>query len=197
MAHSYSTDSDERRNVPFLLALLAVGASFFIYWILSKIEVELPWWGPPVDTMAFYGLFYAAFDRWIWKTKLMTKLSITRMPNLSGTWRGRVTPGVGAAPLGVPVDVEVTMTQTWATLLICGRSEFSKSRSLSGSITVEDEVSVTYQYISEPLPNAATTMHTHRGTALLVLTSAGKLEGEYYSGRDRQSFGAITLTQEA
>jgi predicted pore-forming effector associated with SMODS systems len=60
-----------------------------------------------------------------------------------------------------------------------------------------DEQSVSYQYTNEPVVSARSTMHTHRGTATLVLKNGGLiLEGEYYSGRDRQNIGTIRLEKE-
>ena len=49
---------------------------------------------------------------------------------------------------------------------------------------------LTYEYLNVPLPNAKKTMHIHRGNVRFSLETDGKvLEGEYYSGRGRQTFG--------
>jgi hypothetical protein len=53
-----------------------------------------------------------------------------------------------------------------------------------------------YEYSNTPRPGAASTMHAHRGTVRLgINSSVNKLEGEYYSGRDRANQGILTLTR--
>jgi len=49
------------------------------------------------------------------------------------------------------------------------------------------------QYRNEPKPGALATMQIHYGTARLALRDAAVLEGEYYSGRGRQNYGAIRI----
>jgi len=200
MAHTYSTDSAERRFIPLFIAAAAVGAAFLAFHVVDTYQIRLPWWAsPPIDTMAFYGLFYWIFDHYIWKWPLIHRLRITQIPDLSGTWRGHVQPtetNSVSAGLGSEVEITLTIQQTWAHLLITGRTNLSKSHSLSGSLIVRDECSISYEYLNEPSAPAPATMHAHRGTAMLLIDKTRtKLEGEYYSGRDRQNIGTIRLTQ--
>ena len=70
----------------------------------------------------------------------------------------------------------------------------SKPHSLSASMVVtEDECILIYDYLNEPNPGAEETMHMHRWTARLVLTATDRLEGDYYTGRDRNNIGVIEL----
>src|SRR5258706_167212 len=48
-----------------------------------------------------------------------------------------------------------------------------------------------YQYQNQPLVGAANSMHMHFGTAMLRISEGGCLVGDYYSGRDRRTFGRI------
>jgi hypothetical protein len=200
MAHTYSTDSVERRYIPFFIAAAAIGATFLTFHFADKYHFTPPWWAsPPIDTMAFYGLFYFFFDRYIWKLPIIRWLRFTKIPDLSGTWQGRVQPietGGVSAGLRVNTDITVSIQQTWTGLLIAGRTELSKSHSLSGDFITIDEYSVSYEYTNEPSASAPQTMHAHRGTARLSLDKTQTiLEGEYYSGRDRQNIGTIRLTR--
>jgi hypothetical protein len=198
MAHSYSTDSSERRVVPFFIAAAAIGSAFLAFHFFSEHQINLPWWAsPPIDTMAFYGFYYWLFDRYIWKLPLTHWLQITRIPDLSGVWHGQVHPtetnGISAG-LGTVVEITISIRQTWTELSILGRTKLSKSHSLSGSLIVENECSISYEYMNEPLAPAADTMHGHRGTARLTINETdGLLHGDYYSGRDRQTIGTIRL----
>ena len=76
----------------------------------------------------------------------------------------------------------------------------SESRSLMAMMSKDDagrEV-LTYEYRNEPRSGAVSTMHAHRGLARLSLRreDGDILEGEYYTGRDRQHYGAIRLRRE-
>jgi SMODS-associating 2TM, beta-strand rich effector domain len=200
MAHTYSTDSAERRLIPFFIAAAAIGSAFLVSHLFYKYQIAFPWWAsPPIDTMAFYGFYYWLFDRYIWKLPVTRWLRITRIPDLSGVWHGHVHPtetnGVSAG-LGTVTEVAISIQQTWTELLILGRTKLSRSHSLSGSVIVRDECSVSYEYVNEPLAPASSTMHAHRGMARLTINDVdGILEGDYYSGRDRQNIGTIRLTR--
>ncbi len=61
---------------------------------------------------------------------------------------------------------------------------------------VGNGIVLSYEYRNEPLPRAVETMHAHRGTCSLELSSDGEtLNGDYYSGRDRREFGSIHLAK--
>jgi hypothetical protein len=199
MAHTYATDSAERKYIPLCIAAAAIGGAFLTFHYLKKHHIDMPWWFGPPDTMALYGLFYLMFDRFVWKFPPLRWLAITKVPDLSGKWHGKVepapTPGVSAG-LAAPKDITLTIRQTWTELLVSAQTEQSKSRSLSGAIVVADEMSLSYEFTNEPAAPAPPTMHAHRGVARLILNATQTvLEGEYYSGRDRQNIGAIRVTR--
>jgi len=201
MAHTYSTDSTERRYAPFFIAAAAIGAALLVYRLLEKYHVNLPGWASPLDTMAFSGLFYTLFDRYVWKWLARHRIRITKIPDLSGTWKGYVRPaGTSGASAGLAIKTEITINfqQTWTDMLVVGRTQLSKSHSLSASVITNDECSISYEYLNEPFADALYTMHAHRGTAMLSIDKTQtKLDGEYYSGRDRQNIGTIHLTRSA
>jgi hypothetical protein len=200
MTHNYSTDSSERRYIPFFIAAVAIIIEIFVLHLLEAYQIRLRWWAsPPIDTMAFYGSLYWVFDQYIWKWKLIRWLRISRIPDLSGTWHGHaqptVTKGVSEG-LGSKADITVRIKQTWTNMLIVAQTSLSKSHSVSGNLITADEPSISYEYTNEPSAEAPRTMHTHRGVARLTINDTGTvLEGEYYSGRDRQNIGTIRLTR--
>lgn len=198
MGHPYSTDSPERKYIPFLIAAAAIGASFLSFQVVETFRIKLPWWAsPPVDTMAFYGLFWWLFDRFIWKWGLLRLLHITRVPDLSGQWQGHVHPAPAqgiSADLVEDTAITLTVQQTWTKLLVRASTETSRSVSVTGSILTADEGSLSYEYQNEPFAPAPGTMHVHRGVVRLRLLPGGTvLEGEYFSGRDRQTFGTLRV----
>ncbi len=200
MAHTYATDSAERKTVPFFLAAAGIGGAYLTFHILQKYHIELPWWAfLPIDTMGLYGLFYLLFDRFVWKWRLIRWLGLSRVPDLSGAWHGQVQPaptqGVSAG-LGAPIDITLSISQTWTEILIKAETNQSRSRSLSGAIVVADDASLSYEYVNEPSASAPVTMHAHRGVVRLMLNPTRTvLEGEYYSGRDRQTIGSIRVAR--
>jgi hypothetical protein len=65
-------------------------------------------------------------------------------------------------------------------------------------LIIDAEIMLSYEYINEPRVSATASMHMHRGTGRFVLSGGGNvLEGEYYSGRDRQTFGTVRLEKVA
>lgn len=75
-------------------------------------------------------------------------------------------------------------------------TDTSRSKSIIASISVKDPLStlLIYEYQNEPIPGAIATMHIHKGTARLLIQEGGKvLVGEYYTGRDRQSYGVLNF----
>ncbi len=56
---------------------------------------------------------------------------------------------------------------------------------------------VSYEYVNEPKPLAPTLMQIHRGFADLTLSLDGRvLDGDYYTGRGRQTYGSLHLEKE-
>jgi hypothetical protein len=194
MAHVYSIDSAERRRLPLVFALLAVGASIALSRFLASFDISLPNWISAPDALVCYGIFYAIFDRLIWQWTWTQKLGITKVPNLSGEWRGQVSTTNNDAPsFGSPKEITLTIRQSWTELLIKADTADSTSRSLSGHMLVSDDYVLSYEYLNEPRAGAPATMHSHRGSARLSFDGKDSLVGEYYTGRDRKNFGTLNL----
>jgi hypothetical protein len=196
--HPYATDSEDRKLVPFFLAVFAIGGAFGVAALLGAIGIELPWWAPPLDTMTLYGIFYWLFDRFVWRWSPLHNLGIIKTPNLAGKWKGHVTPieatGISSG-LATEADVDFVIRQSWQSISVRGTANLSQSHSTSGSILMRSEDgTLSYDYINEPIACAPATMQIHRGSAKLSLTKGGtELSGEYYSGRGRQNIGTLVL----
>jgi len=190
--HGYSTDSDERRVVPLLLACLAI----FLAWQSSKalmaIHLSVPWWLDAPSSLAFYGALYALFDRYLWRNSLVSKLGLVRIPNLAGRWRGYLISSFDGHVKRH--DLMINVFQSWTQITVFLTTATSMSRSSAAMIQVEDPegVALIYQYQNQPLADAIRTMHMHYGTAMLRVSNDGCLVGDYYAGRDRRTFGRIS-----
>lgn len=190
--HPYTTDSSERKLVPLYIA----GASVLLAWGLNRVigvlQFTLPWWIDAPSVIGFYGLLHTIFNKYLWKWRVLRTIGVVKVPDLNGTWKGYVTSSFDE--YAVKYDATIRISQNWTRIAIILETNYSKSRSLIAAIVTEDPSGtvLSYEYLNEPLPNAKHTMHTHRGTARLAIQSSGKvLEGEYYTGRDRQNFGIL------
>jgi len=189
--HGYSTDSDERRVVPLLLAFLAISLAWLSSKLLVMIHLPVPWWVDAPSLMAFYGVLYTFFDRYLWRNGLVSKLGLVRIPNLAGRWHGYLISSFdGHAKRH---DLMINIFQSWTQITVFLTTATSMSRSSAAMIQVEDPegVALIYQYQNQPLADAIGTMHMHYGTAMLRVSDDGCLAGDYYAGRDRRTFGRI------
>lgn len=189
--HPYATDSAERKLVPLYLAAASITAAFLLH---KTLEGVIPWWIDVPSVAGFYALFYLVFERWLWRLPFIHSSGLLRVPNLNGRWNGYVTSSFDGHVTNHDTYLEIH--QTWTELSVCLRTDRSQSHSLIGTITTQNPTAGTlgYEYINEPKANAVANMQIHRGTARLDLTKLKDrwvLEGEYYSGRGRQSFGTL------
>jgi SMODS-associating 2TM, beta-strand rich effector domain len=190
--HLYSTDSNERRVVPFFLAAVAIALAWMLSRSLAAIQLSLPWWMDAPSSMGFYGALYALFDRRLWRSRFLRKLGLVRVPNLAGRWRGYLTSSFDEHVQHL--DVQVQIFQTWTQISIVLSTATSQSRSCVAVIQAvdPDSIALIYQYENQPQASAPKTMHMHYGTAMLRISNGSLLTGDYYAGRDRGTFGRIS-----
>ena len=189
--HGYSTDSGERRVVPFLLASVAIALAWVSSRILALTHLFVPWWLDAPSSLAFYGMLNALFDSYLWRSSLIAKLGLVRIPNLAGQWHGYlVSSFVGHEKRH---HLVITIFQSWTHIAVFLTTATSMSRSCAAVIQVDDPegVALIYQYQNQPLADATKTMHMHYGTAMLRVRNGDCLVGDYYAGRDRRTFGRI------
>ncbi len=174
-----------------MLALLAIALAWVTSKSLATAHLSFPWWADAPSSMAFYGVLYILFDRYLWRNSLVYKLGLVRIPNLTGRWRGYlITSFDGHAKRH---DLMMNIFQSWTQIVVYLTTAASISRSCAAVIQVDDRegASLIYQYQNQPLANAMKSMHMHFGTAMLRVSNGGCLVGDYYAGRDRWTFGRI------
>src|SRR5579875_1084761 len=187
--HPYATDSQERRNVIFLLAVLSIGMTYLFYVCFSSFGLQFLWWAESPSVMGIFGLLYQLFEIYLWRYKIVRRVGIVKIPDLNGKWSVEGWTSFGS---GRRFSANARIKQTWTRMSVLLETVESISYSISASILIEQPggITLSYEYRSEPRPNASGTMHAHRGTAVLRLKGdGGELEGEYYSGRDRLNYG--------
>jgi hypothetical protein len=176
--------------VPLFLAVIAIALA----WVLTKLfSGRLPFFVEVPGTLTLYAIPLAIFRHYVWKTAMLHRLKIIKVPNLNGKWDGYLTSSFDEGAQQTPVTVNIT--QNWTNILVKLTVPQSGSRSTVGSIYVsEAEAILSYQYKNEPNFEALGTMHAHEGAATLeVGRDCTTLVGNYYSGRDRANHGKLVL----
>src|SRR5260370_5556189 len=194
--HGYRTVSCERTIVALFLASVAISLAWLSPKILAVMHLSLPRWLDAPSTLGFYGAFYALFDRNLWRNRLVRKLGLVRVPNLTGRWRGYLISSFDGHVKRH--DLMINIFQSWTQIAVFLTTETSTSRSCAAVLQVDDPdgLTLTYQYQNQPLANAMRTMHLHYGTAMLRMSEHHTLTGDYYAGRDRRTFGRICCRKE-
>ena len=189
--HSYATDED-RTAMTVYLAIAAIALGQGIAYLASLGGSGLPRWVASPSTMTLFGVVFWVFNKYAWGWTFRS-LRLSKIPDLRGTWAGLV----HSSHDDKDNHVVVSINQTWLKISIRLESERSSSASVMAALnTVEAaaEQGLNYEYLNEPVATAVPTMHIHRGTTHLRLSPDRKrLEGSYYTGRDRMNLGTITL----
>lgn len=190
-----------------VLTLILVGVSTLIAYLLF-ILLEMSFGQlpelvqilisiPSVPTI--YAFLFWIFDKWVWKLSVFKHLGIIVADDLNGRWVGIVRTSwrdpQGQDPGDIPTELIIKQTAT--SIKIWGK--FNQSRSVSihehfGRNDLLDQTALYYFYRNDPAYNAVQTMAMHEGSAMLAYDKArDTLTGYYYSGRDRNNHGIITV----
>ncbi len=192
--HAYSSDHGERVRVIVFIGILSVLAAWLLHLLLSYIPLSIPWWLDMPSVLGFFALIRAVFNKSLWRSMLVRKTFGIVIPDLNGSWKGQLFSSY--TDHSSSLDAELLISQTWTSILISLETKTSISRSRAATFVIDqpERISLIYEYLCEPRPVATDTMHTHHGTAELHISSNGTLlEGEYYTGRDRQTYGTLNF----
>ena len=160
--------------------------------ILDSVEFEPQWWISAPSAVVIYQILYYTFDHFIWKYRLLRYLRIVTVPNLNGKWKGHIKSSYEPNEQDYPISVVIT--QQWSKILVRLETDKSHSKSIAASFLMEDSSSpeLMYVYGNEPRSITPESMHPHTGTTRLRLDGS-VLQGTYYTGRGRSTFGDIRL----
>lgn len=192
--HAYSSDSSERIRVPLYIGSASILAAWLSSQLVDWIDIQLPWWVGPPSALGIFGALFIVFDNKAWRWGWIRAMLGVKTPNLTGKWKGQVTPEDSTQAESVPVEVDIS--QKWSSIAIDLSTDQSMSRSEMASLfCLGPKAVLSYQYLSEPRPGATVSMEIHRGTARLELLDTNVLDGSYYTGRGRRTQGRLTLNK--
>jgi hypothetical protein len=121
------------------------------------------------------------------------------VPDLNGTWNGELRSSYDDFQTMYPITLDIK--QEWSEISVrLTRPEGSGSKSTTASILLRAGVhpQITYTYQNNPNPDQVETMHAHDGTTILDIelgSVESTLDGTYYTGRDRKTYGTMKLTK--
>lgn len=195
-AHSYGLPKGYRETVAIVLAVFAIFASWSIHWGLTTANVSVHWMVGAPSVFAIYAVLRGVFNRFVWALSPVRPLLLRGMPNLTGDWTGIIKSSYDNFAEEYPI--ELTVKQTWSKIGLFTKADRSNGASLSASFDRGDDGVwiLQYTFANQPIAEAPRRMAPHHGTSMLVVTSEG-LDGDYYSGRERRTYGAVRLTRKA
>jgi len=192
--HSYASDSNDRRIAPWVIFIIATLLAYAYSAFVSWRKIEVAWWLETPSIMSVYALVYWVYNRYGWKWRLGA-FRFSEIPDLSGTWFGEAHSDHGS---GTTVHGMIHIHQTWTNLCVEFESKTSRSFSVMAAVNVTPGPTegLTFQYTNAPRHCATETMNAHVGLNHLRLLPDGKtLEGDYFAGRGRQTFGSMKLVR--
>ena len=190
--HAYASDSIDRKVVPWVIAAVAVATAYLYSGIITWLKWEIPWWVEAPSILSVYGLGHWVYSRHVWRRHVLG-LKLSSIPDFSGTWFGRLE---SSDPHVAELAGMMTIHQTWTNICVEFECEKSRSFSLMAVVNVTPGMTegLTFEYANSPRHDATETMNAHVGLNHLRLSPGGEtLEGDYFSGRGRQTFGRMTL----
>ncbi len=192
--HPYNIDSAERKHVTFGLAVVSLLLATATAPFLNQLSGFLGFTIMPPSTLAIFGGLYFVFKKFVWKWSFLNKLGLIKVPDLNGEWNGQIKSSHDNFLQAY--RIKIMIQQDWTHIAVRIKAEESTSHSFVAAILTEDPrgIILTYQYQNKPNPETIDTMAIHEGTTFLKLEEK-KLEGEYYTGRGRATFGKLELTR--
>lgn len=190
--HSYASDSRDRRVAPWVIAIIAVLVAYGYFAVIAWQKIKVPWWVEAPSIMSAYGLCYWLYSHYAWKWHVFG-VRLSEIPDYSGTWFGVLQ---SSYTEGLKLQGMMHINQTWSELCVEFDSQKSRSYSLMAVVNVTPGLTegLTFEYTNAPRHDAEETMNAHLGLDHLLLSPDGKtLEGDYFSGRGRQTFGRMKL----
>lgn len=187
--HNYSVQDN---HDDIVLTVLIIIAGF----LDSIIDVILPNLFPVknyyilIFLIAFVSTYYALFllfDRFLWKQKCIRKL--IKYPNINGHYEGTI-----CSDNYQEIETNVEIIQTWTKIIMILKTETAESETKALMFYNENSKNfkMSYIYYNKVKNNEGIDMHSHGGTGLLTIYK-DKLEGEYYTDRERKTYGKIVL----
>jgi hypothetical protein len=177
-----------------ILVFFSTAIAYAISFILTKNNIVVPFYIEIPSITAIYAFFFTLFDKYFWKFPIFKKIGIIVADDLNGKWQGIIKSSHDNFLSDIKAELNINQTAT----NIKVHGIFDQSRSVSihesfGKSEVDDRTALFYFYRNEPQYDATETMVIHEGSVKLIYNGKDELSGYYYSGRDRNHYGTISV----
>ncbi len=162
----------------------------FAFGIWSAGDTLKPSWLRFFSTAVLVAtLVIAAWDKWIWRTRLAQKVpGVPR--DIRGTWSGTLTsfwidPATGRSPAAKAAYLVIR--QTASSVIAIMLTDESWSRSSVADLSDDGaRVSLSYMYLNRPDSRFENRSRMHNGSVFLEISGrpASRIRGRYWTDRD-------------
>lgn len=188
------TPANFQRYLVFIGFLTAIGlaATWIFHWIAMRFQVTIPWWLEVPSTLAIAGFLYSIYHKHAWSWRIFYVLGITDVPDLRGRWEGCIYSSYNQKKESVPAVIEINQTATDIQINLYTTQSFSSSVVANFGKVSDGATCIYYSYRNETGAQAVDGMHIHYGSSQMrYLPDIKKLEGHYYTTRDRGNYGEM------
>lgn len=190
--HIYHVTPDPQRRICFVAAVLGILSAWALGKVLAFVLMPL-WWLDAPAAFGFYNIWLWLGDNVLWKWRFLCRFFC--VPNVSGSYVGVLRSSYDN--FQTAFDVKVRVLQSCRQIRVLLETEQSRSESSFAIMDLQSDGSgqLTYLYLNRPFSDAPETMGIHYGVCSLEFEHASpdKLNGDYYSGRERKTHGTIEL----
>ena len=188
--HTYSIDTEERRNIIFYIAVLSI----FINSLLKSLILQysnLTFLQVPA-AFTIFGFVYIIFDQYLWKLKILS--FCVKTPNLNGLWEGQYE----SSYEGMIVPAKLKIKQTWTRIEIIslnGEKETQSNSSMAGIFTKNGgEICLKFEYANDSNSCMKDDRPSHSGfNCLKYDKNENALSGFYYTDKNRKTYGSASF----
>lgn len=189
--HYYSIDSEIRKKVHSLLAVIALTIPGLFEQVRTLFHLPVGW-GFPLTFGALFGFLYLIVDLYAWKWIA----NFTKIPILNGKWtaKGKSSYIDPETKKNLEFEMQITIKQTFSKMEIFTETKDSTSQSTMASICTHKAMPVIrYSFENTPKNMADKELQRHPGLIELRIESKNSMVGDYFSGKHRLRYGELKL----
>lgn len=193
--HSYQIEEDIKTRKILMAVVVSIFAAYVLNAFLQLFPKLSLWWVDYPSVLGFYGIFIWLFDNYFWKLDFVQGWTWLCIPNLGGIWDAEIRSSFDSFENPLPCTVHIR--QTGSKILISLDTETSVSHSIHAAILRSERIhdyELMFNFINEPKGDSKSSLNIHYGTAWLQISNTS-CDGEYFSGRGRQTFGRIKFNR--
>ncbi len=194
--HPYARNCPHQIKLVAVIAIASVSITALmgsaVSWYQSSLGISIG----SASTLAVFGGLWWLFDTKLWRWKWARQFLL--VPDLNGTWQcaGKTIIKAGEAK-NLDWEATIQVVQSWSRLIVVLKTSQSQSISIAASLIKIPGMGyrLIYHYDNTPKAEEAE-LARHSGLTDLVFDEdVETAEGQYFTDRDRLTFGSMKLTR--